>query len=44
MGKCQRPRSAAARFLAVHLWLTFQETSNIHEQRATQIARGQKWA
>ena len=30
------------RFLTVHLWLIFQETSKIHEQKATQIARGQK--
>lgn len=30
------------RFLAVHLWLIFQETSKIHEHKATQIARGQK--
>jgi hypothetical protein len=30
------------RFLTVHLWLIAQETSKIHDQKATQIARGQR--
>lgn len=30
------------RYLAVHFWLIFQQTSSIHEEKATQIARGQK--
>lgn len=33
---------AYRRFLTVHLWLIAQEISKIHDQKATQIARGQR--